>query len=474
MGICASKNYYRIVLLGNVGSGKTTFCKQIVDSYLGGFSKSMKWEFRKHIQANILHRMVAMQSFEEFSDTLEEDEEFKRNFMVLQNATVADFDYSDDESNSFVQEVLDSAVYVGEHKVVQEICNALYLSAPWDFKYFRDVRRIFKNDYEPSKEDIFTCRKPTTGSCEYIIRHLHVQAKGNKTIRQEVIIEVIDVGGQRSERKSWEKQIELADGILYLVSMTDYAGKEGAVQDYYSYLSDNDKCNLKYTQELFKENFIIPKTRHIPIVLLETKVDLFRKMIEDNSPSMRECFPEYKGADGDYETACAFLTSQIKSKIKNSLNSKMLESKLERMPILRQNLTSKTNFALIFNRIWDKITFALQDITSIEKYSKSGQVRKSSAQEMIMKRQAVKTHRASITDLGNMHMPGTPKSKAKQKLNFRRSISVLTGIPINARGSGTASVEELISGNNSLNLQRRRDARNSVQGIVRSKSYHWN
>ena len=91
----------------------------------------------------------------------------------------------------------------------------------------------------------------------------------------------------RSERKSWEKQIELADGILYLVSMTDYAGKEGAVQDYYSYLSDNDKCNLKYTQELFEENFIVPKTRYIPIILLETKVDLFKKMIEEGSPPIK-------------------------------------------------------------------------------------------------------------------------------------------------------------------------------------------
>ena len=54
MFLCGSKEggkvkCFRIVLLGNVSSGKTTFCKQIVDSYLGGFSRSMKKEFRKHI-----------------------------------------------------------------------------------------------------------------------------------------------------------------------------------------------------------------------------------------------------------------------------------------------------------------------------------------------------------------------------------------------------------------------------------------
>ena len=55
-------------------------------------------------------------------------------------------------------------------------------------------------------------------------------------------------------------------------------------------------------------------------------------------------------------------------------------------------------------------------------------------------------------------------------MNFRRSITILTGA--NLRGSGTASVEELISGNNSLSIPIAK--RTSVQGIVRSRSYHWN
>ena len=468
MGICATKNYYRVVLLGNVGSGKTTFCKQIVDAYLGGFSKSMKLEFRKHIQANILHRMVAMVGFEEMEETLISDAEFEKNFRILQEATVADFEYTDEENFTYVQEVLDAAIFVGQHDTVQNICNALFLSAPWDFTYFRDIRRIFQKHYEPSREDIFTCRKPTTGSCEYIIRHLHVSRQGGKMIRKEVIIEVIDVGGQKSERKSWEKQIELADAILYLVSMTDYAGKEGGVQDYYSYLSDNNKCNLKYTQELFKENFLVPKTRYVPIILLETKVDLFKKMIEENSPAMRDCFPEYKGPEGDFESASAFLSAQIKKKIMDQVKRKkqhILATKLDRMPILRQNLTSMGNFVMTFNQIWDKVIYALKDVKQIELIGERGQNRKSSVHEHLMlKKKALRNHRASVSDptVG----PGTPK----KKMNFRRSITILTGA--NLRGSGTASVEELISGNNSLSIPIAK--RNSVQGIVRSRSYHWN
>ena len=45
--------------------------------------------------------------------------------------------------------------------------------------------------------------------------------------------------------------------------MTDYAGKEGSAftNDYYSYLSDDQGLNFSYSQELFKENFLVPKTK---------------------------------------------------------------------------------------------------------------------------------------------------------------------------------------------------------------------
>ena len=107
MGICGTKNFYRVVLLGNVGSGKTTFCKQIVDSYLGGFSKSIKKEFRKHIQANILHRMVVLRRDSEIAAEIKEDETVRNAFALLDNAAMADFDYTDDNL-SYVKEVLDA------------------------------------------------------------------------------------------------------------------------------------------------------------------------------------------------------------------------------------------------------------------------------------------------------------------------------------------------------------------------------
>ena len=61
MGACSSKSSYRILLLGNDSSGKTTFCKQAVDAFLGGFQVGLRAQFVKHIQANVSDRESTVQ-----------------------------------------------------------------------------------------------------------------------------------------------------------------------------------------------------------------------------------------------------------------------------------------------------------------------------------------------------------------------------------------------------------------------------
>ena len=159
----------RIVLLGNVGSGKTTFCKQLVDSYLGGFSESMKREFRKHIQANILHRLVSLKGLDEVKEYTEGDETVRSHFKLIEDAAMADFDYTDEESMTYLPEVLEAAQAIGDLPPVKQIAKECFFDAPWDYTYFENMSRIMESNYCPSEEDIFTCRKPTTGICEYVV-----------------------------------------------------------------------------------------------------------------------------------------------------------------------------------------------------------------------------------------------------------------------------------------------------------------
>lgn len=69
--------------------------------------------------------------------------------------------------------------------------------------------RVFQ-DYLPSQQDILLARKPTKGIHEYDFEIKNVPFK------------MVDVGGQRSERRRWFECFDSVTSILFLVSSSEY------------------------------------------------------------------------------------------------------------------------------------------------------------------------------------------------------------------------------------------------------------
>lgn len=65
-------------------------------------------------------------------------------------------------------------------------------------------------DYLPSQQDILLARKPTKGIHEYDFEIKNVPFK------------MVDVGGQRSERRRWFECFDSVTSILFLVSSSEY------------------------------------------------------------------------------------------------------------------------------------------------------------------------------------------------------------------------------------------------------------
>lgn len=65
-------------------------------------------------------------------------------------------------------------------------------------------------DYIPSQQDILLARKPTKGIHEYDFEIRNVPFK------------MVDVGGQRSERRRWFECFDSVTSILFLVSSSEY------------------------------------------------------------------------------------------------------------------------------------------------------------------------------------------------------------------------------------------------------------
>lgn len=69
--------------------------------------------------------------------------------------------------------------------------NVASKSRVWFLSFYNQLDRLWEPDYLPTDQDIIRCRAKTTGIVETIF-HL-----GPLTYR------MVDVGGQRSERKKW-------------------------------------------------------------------------------------------------------------------------------------------------------------------------------------------------------------------------------------------------------------------------------
>ncbi|XP_045445007.1 guanine nucleotide-binding protein subunit alpha-15 isoform X1 [Pipistrellus kuhlii] len=76
--------------------------------------------------------------------------------------------------------------------------------------YLTHLERITEEGYIPTAQDVLRSRMPTTGINEYCFSV------------QKTNLRIVDVGGQRSERKKWIHCFENVIALIYLASLSEY------------------------------------------------------------------------------------------------------------------------------------------------------------------------------------------------------------------------------------------------------------
>jgi len=158
---------------------------------------------------------------------------------------------------------------------------------------YDNAERILSKSFVPTEEDILHCRIRTSGITEYLF------SWGNANFR------VIDVGGQRSERRKWIHCFQDVTAVLFFAALSDYDQvlfedrKENRMKE--SLLLFGDACNSVW----FLQSALI---------LFLNKCDLFREKI--SKINLNVCFPEYDGGH-DYDKGIEFITKKFLSQNQN-------------------------------------------------------------------------------------------------------------------------------------------------------------
>lgn len=273
-------------------SGKSTIIKQMRILYSSGFQEDEKIQTRSVIYSNIIVACrVLLEIMEEYK--IEFGSEATRAAGHLLETTNADVDaedvFRDEAVNKALRQMwqdsgIQQAVVKGHEYALND--NMHY--------YFDNLDRMTSANWMPNDKDMLHARLRTTGIIETFFD------------LKEMTFRMMDVGGQRSERKKW---IHCFDGVQCLMFLASLSGYDQSL------LEDVNANQMHEALMLFESLINGEWFREKPIILFLNKVDLFREKLA-KSP-VRAHFPDYQGPEGDEEATRQFFADKFKAINKN-------------------------------------------------------------------------------------------------------------------------------------------------------------
>lgn len=266
-----------LLLLGPGESGKSTVVKQIKILTCNGFTPQ-EIEFYKHLcRKNIVEHMKSLLEINQLLGTALSD--------GTQNAASRLIQWFDTAKDVDVTKFVLPSDAVADVKalwadpVLRE--NTMTRSGAFNIGvsagyFFNAIERITSDDYVPTTEDILRSRYRTTSVYE-------TQFTVNATK-----FRIIDVGGQRGERKKWVNLFTDVTAIIFVAAISEYDQK---------LVEDNDTNRLRESLDVFGSICALKVLRKTSIILMLNKVDLFEEKI--TRLPLTNCFEEYAGNSVD-------------------------------------------------------------------------------------------------------------------------------------------------------------------------------
>lgn len=283
-------HHHKLLILGAGDSGKSTLFRQWKNVFGRGWQLKERMAYKKVIIRNTIESMEILCSAQEtlnisISDAAESAKEIlrKNSSELILNNQVAEA-----IATLWQDQAMKKAFE--ERAKFQIIDSAGYM--------FDRVLSFASSDYIPSEEDCLLCRSRTTG-----IIQQSFEIDGN-------VLTVIDVGGQRAERKKWIHCFEGVTAMLFLTAISEY--------DQFLFEDESVK-RLDESLQLFERTSNLDWFENTNIILLFNKMDLFKEKIK-KVPFSLHC-QDYQGDDDDVEQILHYMRTKFVSSCRNKKKS---------------------------------------------------------------------------------------------------------------------------------------------------------
>ncbi|PRP75425.1 G-protein subunit alpha [Planoprotostelium fungivorum] len=274
---------YKVLLLGAGESGKSTVVKQLKNIYKVEMDQEEINNYKENLHSNTVSSMqVFLEAVENLKIGTWENEEDQKAAELVRSFTF-------DQSKIMTTEVGVAISRLWNTEVLKNTLarrNEFWNLDASDY-YFDNVDRFIEEGFTPTEEDCIMARVRTTGI---------VNTEFNEG---PIRFQVVDVAGQRSERKKW---IHCFDDVRALVFVVSLAG--------YNQVMFEDASHNRMSEALNLFTTIVnnPLFQQTPIFLFLNKKDLFEKMIKE--VELSKVFPEYTGGS-DTNMALEFLKKEF-------------------------------------------------------------------------------------------------------------------------------------------------------------------
>lgn len=282
----------KLLLLGAGESGKSTLVKQMKIIHGHGYTNEELLSYRPTVCDNLVSSMMAvMKAMLKLRINLQDQKNRTYVMAVLQAKQGGALPASG------LPDALATAIRALWQDGGVQACfarrNEFQLNDSARY-YFEQIDRIASTSYVPTQQDVLRARVRTTGVIETSFKY------------KDLIFQIIDVGGQRSERRKWMPHFEDVTALIFVSALSGY---DLTLEE------DEDTNRVHESMSLFEgiaNNKFFGDTS---MILFMNKTDLFKEKLA-KSP-LKTYFPDYTGDGADVVSAQNFICDKFLALNKN-------------------------------------------------------------------------------------------------------------------------------------------------------------